>query len=100
MCNVGINFLFLDSEITFSSDNCRLEGNNTLIVEGEMSIAGSTKNINMALDFSIQGNKAYVSGVYDFTHSDYNIEPYTAFFGQVRNAEPLRISFDMAGQAL
>jgi len=88
------------SEITFSSTGCEKSGSDSLSITGEMFIAGTSRNISLDVDFSIRNGKAYVSGEYNFTHSDYNIEPYTAFFGQVRNGEDLRITFDMAGQAL
>ena len=49
------------------------------------------------IEFTAQGDVLYMSSTIDFTHSDFGLEPYSAFFGAVRNAEPLKITFDMVG---
>ena len=85
--------------ISFDSTTCRLE-NDLLVVTGEMTIAGSTKSMDLDISFSPTNEQFYMSGVIDFTHSDFNITPYSAFWGAVRNSEPLKISFDMVGSAI
>ena len=87
------------STISFDSTGCRLE-NDALIVTGDMTIAGSTKSMDLDIVFTPTNEQFYMSGVIDFTHADFNITPYSAFWGAVRNSEPLKISFDMVGSAI
>jgi len=83
--------------ISFESTGCQLLDENTLRVSGDMSIVNEVRSWDVDIDFTAQTNAFYMSSVIDFTHSDFGIEPYSAFFGAVRNAEPLKITFDMVG---
>ena len=62
-----------------------------------MSIANEVRSWDVDVEFTAQADAFYMSSVIEFTHSDFGIEPYSAFFGAVRNAEPLKITFDMVG---
>ena len=70
-----------------------------LIVTGDMFIAGATTEMVVNVTVTPTADKFYMSSVIDFTHADFNITPYEAFFGAIRNAEPLTITFDMVGFA-
>ena len=83
--------------ISFESSGCQLLDEDTLRVTGNMSIVNEVRSWDVDIDFTIQSDTFYMSSVIDFTHSDFGIEPYSAFFGAVRNAEPLKITFDMVG---
>ena len=83
--------------ISFVSTGCQLLHERILTVTGDMSITDEVKTWDIDIDFTVQPDALYMSSVIDFTHSDFGIEPYSAFFGAVRNAEPLKITFDMVG---
>jgi len=83
--------------ISFESSSCQLLDEDTLRVTGDMSIVNEVRSWDVDIDFTTQSDAFYMSSVIDFTHSDFGIEPYSAFFGAVRNAEPLKITFDMVG---
>lgn len=83
--------------IQFESSKCELIDSNQLDVTGNMFIAGTTKEMVLNMSITVQGNEFYTSGVIDFNHSDFNITPYSAFWGAVQNSQPLKISFDMVG---
>jgi len=83
--------------ISFESSSCQLLDEDTLRVTGDMSIVNEVRSWDVDIDFATQSDAFYMSSVIDFTHSDFGIEPYSAFFGAVRNAEPLKITFDMVG---
>ena len=86
------------TSIWFESTSCEgADGN--LVVTGDMFIAGTTTEMELDISISPTNDKFYMTGVIDFTHSDFNMTPYEAFFGAVRNAEPLKITFDMVGFA-
>ena len=84
--------------IWFESSSCT-KVNSGLVVNGEMFIAGTATEISIDMNTTLSSDKFYMSGVIDLTHSDFNMTPYEAFFGAVRNAEPLTITFDMVGFA-
>ena len=86
-----------NSTISFVSTECSLLHERILRVTGDMAIRNEVKTWDIDIDFTVQSDALYMSSVIDFTHSDFGIEPYSAFFGAVRNAEPLKITFDMVG---
>ena len=83
--------------ISFVSTGCQLLDEDTLVVTGDMAIRNMTKTWDIDVEFTASQEVFYMSSIIDFTHSDFGIEPYSAFFGAVRNAEPLKITFDMVG---
>ena len=83
--------------ISFTSSECQLLDEETLKVIGDMTIKNEVRTWDIDVRFTAQSNALYISSIIDFTHSDFGIEPYSAFFGAVRNAEPLKITFDMVG---
>jgi len=85
--------------ISFVSSSCQLLDDETIRVTGDMTIRNTTRQWDIDIDFTAQSERFYMSSVIDFTHSDFNITPYSAFWGAVRNSEPLKISFDMVGAA-
>ena len=85
------------SDISFTSTGCEFVSEDTLTVTGDMTIRNVTKEWDVNLSFAAQEDEFYMSSVIDFTHSDFNITPYSAFFGAVSNSEPLKITFDMVG---
>lgn len=84
------------ASIWFESSDCT-QSESGLIVTGDMFIAGATREIDVVMNTTINQDAFYMSGVIDFTHADFGITPYEAFFGAVRNAQPLSITFDMVG---
>jgi len=87
----------MNPTISFVSSGCELIDEDTLRVTGDMAIKDTVREWEVDVDFTARSDSFYASSVIDFTHSDFNITPYSAFFGAVRNSEPLKISFDMVG---
>jgi polyisoprenoid-binding protein YceI len=86
------------TSIWFESTYCEATDSG-LMVTGDMFIAGTTTEMIVNVTVTPTADKFYMSSVIDFTHADFNITPYEAFFGAIRNAEPLTITFDMVGFA-
>ena len=84
--------------IWFESTSCE-EANGNLLVTGDMFIAGTTTEMVIDISMTPTNDKFYMTSVIDFTHADFNMTPYEGFWGAVRNAEPLKITFDMVGFA-
>ena len=83
--------------ISFVSSECELADEGNMIVTGDMAIRNEVQRWNIDIEYSAHSETFYMTSTIEFNHSDFGIEPYSAFFGAVRNAEPLRISFDMVG---
>ncbi|MEC7986082.1 MAG: YceI family protein [Myxococcota bacterium] len=94
----------LDAEnhpyISFVSASCSLDSSAKLRVTGDFTLVGTTREVDLVMDFMIDGNMFYARGRFDFNHSDFNLTPYSALNGFIRNDEPLNIHFDMVGSAL
>jgi len=89
-------------EMTFESNNCDSDPgalSGSLQVTGDLEIIGNAASTNITLDFNLQGGRFYGNGGFQMNHSDFGLEPYSAFAGAVRNAEKLVFSFDMVGSA-
>ena len=84
------------SEITFESSGCELDAD-TLIITGDMTIRNTTRTVTFDMDIDVSSEELFMLGSINFNHSDFNIEPYGAFGGFVKNSQPLSISFDMLG---
>ena len=83
--------------ISFVSSECELIDEGTLRVIGDMAIKNTVREWQLDVDFTPRSDSFYASSVINFTHSDFNITPYSAFFGAVRNSETLKITFDIVG---
>ena len=83
--------------ISFVSNSCSLDNDSTLRVTGDFTLVGTTKEVDLVMNFLVEDNLFYASGRFDFTHSDFDLTPYSGLNGFVRNAEPLNIHFDMVG---
>ena len=84
------------TEITFASTSCEIDAE-TLIITGDMTLRGTTRTLSFDVDFDASNDEFFMLGSINFNHSDFNIEPYSAFGGFVKNSQPLTISFDMLG---
>ena len=85
-------------DITFESTGCELDGDN-LIISGDMTLRGTTRSLSFDVDLDVNNDEFFMLGSINFNHSDFNMEPYSAFGGFVKNSQPLQISFDMLGFA-
>ncbi len=85
--------------ISFASTSCEGQGgtDGELIVNGGLTVRGVTKNVSVPVNFQIRDGKFYVQGTIDSVHADFGMEPYSAFFGAVKNADAIQMNFDMVG---
>jgi polyisoprenoid-binding protein YceI len=78
--------------IAFRSRNVRLaDGDGPLVVEGELTIAGSTRPVTARLDVSADGR---VSGTIPLTQSNWGIKPYRGLMGALKVRDELEIVID------
>jgi polyisoprenoid-binding protein YceI len=78
--------------IVFRSREVRMaDGEGPLVVEGELTIAGSTRPVTAQLDVSTDGR---VSGTIPLTQSHWGIKPYRGLMGALKVRDELEIVID------
>ena len=78
--------------ITFRSRDVRqADGEGPLVVEGELTMAGSTRPVTARLDVSADGR---VSGTIPLTQSNWGIKPYRGLMGALKVRDDLEIVID------
>ncbi len=78
--------------IAFRSRAVRLaDGDGPLVVEGELTIAGSTRPVTARLDVSRDGR---VSGTIPLTQSNWGIKPYRGLMGALKVRDELEVVID------
>jgi polyisoprenoid-binding protein YceI len=78
--------------IAFRSNEVRLaDGEGSLVVEGELTIAGSTRPVTARLDVSADGR---ISGTIPLTQSSWGIKPYRGLMGALKVRDELEIVMD------
>lgn len=85
--------------IEFASTSCSGAGglSGEIQVTGGLTIRGVTKSFTLPVDFQVAEGQLYATGVFEFTHSDFNFSPYSAFAGAVKNSQRLKMAFDVVG---
>jgi len=73
-------------------------GNETsfqLMANGNLTIAGSTKEVSFPVDAYIQDGDTYqFTGSYELNMKDYDVDPPSAVFGTIKSGEVVTILFD------
>ena len=82
--------------ISFVGSNCQ-GGDDTLMVDGEMTVAGGTGRFTVELAMVISDGRLYLQGGIDAEHDDFGMTPYSAYGGFVRNNDPLLFTIDVVG---
>jgi polyisoprenoid-binding protein YceI len=77
--------------IVFHSTATRLGDGATLIVEGELTMAGSTRPVTAGLGVDADG---HVTGTIALTQSDWAIKPYRGLMGALKVRDELEIVVD------
>jgi len=68
----------------------------TLNVTGDLTAAGFTKEINVSLELQkLESSKLKVTGSYPLDMVEYEIEPPTAMFGQLKTGKDVTIEFEL-----
>lgn len=85
-------------EIHFQSNTCAGSGESRT-ASGTLAIRGVSKAVQVPLKLTVKGGTLKASGGFSLKHSDFGFQPYTAFFGALKNQEELRFTIDVVGAA-
>jgi len=88
------------STIAFDSTTCSGDSGTggTLTVQGGLTVRGRTADVSLPVRFEIDDGQFYAQASFDMNHSQFGMEPYSAYGGAVRNDDPLRFTLDIVGQ--
>lgn len=64
-------------------------------ISGKLTIAGTTKQVQIPVQGTVQNGTASVSGVYPMSMPDYGVKPPTAMFGAIKSGKDIKIHFNM-----
>jgi polyisoprenoid-binding protein YceI len=71
-------------------------GTYTITCQGNLTIAGTTKPIQLTANAVVKGNgKIECSGEYALKMTDYNVEPPSFMFGSVKTGDDLLVKFSV-----
>jgi polyisoprenoid-binding protein YceI len=77
--------------ITFSSNTLGVSGGGTLIVHGELTMAGATKPASFEFELRDDGR---IGGTLPVTQSEWGIKPYRAFMGALKVRDTVEVVLD------
>jgi len=85
-------------DITFKLTNvksldCGSSSNCKVTVTGNLTIAGTTKRMDISFDLRTSGNTITLTGNKKFNMTDFNVEPPTAMFGTVTTGDAVDVVF-------
>ncbi len=75
------------------SIDCTTTGNCKVTTTGNLTIAGTTKPIEIIFDAKVNGDKMVLSGTKSIKMTDFKVDPPTAMFGTITTGDELTIKF-------
>lgn len=79
--------------MTFKSSKATVDANGTVKAEGQLTIAGTTKDVTLIANSSVDGGKVTFEGKTTFNMTSYNVEPPTAMFGTITTGDEVTIVY-------
>jgi polyisoprenoid-binding protein YceI len=72
-------------------------GGNSFVLntEGQLTIAGTTKDVVMSVTAVVNGGDVKFSGDYTMKMTDFNIDPPTAVWGTIKTGDEIKIEFSI-----
>ena len=81
--------------ITFKLKNVKSVTGNQITVAGDLSIAGTTKPVELNANYSLSGGTVKLTGSKEIDMTTWNIDPPTAMFGTIKTGEVINIKYNL-----
>ncbi len=81
--------------ITFKSTKIEKQDNDKYRISGELTIHGVTNPVSLEVMAEKEGIKSHIRGSLKFKQSDFDIKPYSAAFGSVKNKDEVVLVIDL-----
>jgi polyisoprenoid-binding protein YceI len=86
-------------EIKFSLKGDNVISGEKATIPGLLTIAGKTKEVNVAVDFDAQNPQKFkVSGEVPLKMTEFNVDPPTAMMGTIKTGDEVIVKFDLEFQ--
>lgn len=73
--------------------DCAANGNCKVATSGTLTIAGTTKPIDITFDAKVNGDRIVLTGNQSIKMTDYKVDPPTAMFGTITTGDQVTIKF-------
>ncbi|MBE0651801.1 MAG: YceI family protein [Bacteroidales bacterium] len=80
-----------DQETTMSLSGDKFSGK----VSGKLTVAGTTKEVLIPIEGTLENGAIAISCVYPISMSDYGIKPPTALFGSIKSGNDIQVHFNL-----
>ncbi|MGN8224130.1 YceI family protein [Gracilimonas sp. BCB1] len=81
--------------ITFSLTEIQSIGSSSITANGELTIAGVTKNVQMEVEYQLQPDGSIlISGKQNIDMTEFNVDPPTAMFGSIKAGAKVDVEFN------
>ncbi len=86
--------------ISFKSSSCEVSGS-TINIKGNLTVKGKTKAVTIPLKGFSSDAAGFKSGKSTFSvkGSEFGVEPFSAMFGQLKNADKWTFHYSLSGKA-
>jgi polyisoprenoid-binding protein YceI len=74
-------------------------GDNELTLNGEMTIAGTTKMVKIRTPYEIKDNVIEIEGKHSMKMTDFNVDPPTAVMGTIKTGDEVVVRFNLVFKA-
>ena len=83
----------------FQSTEClpKEEESDALTLRGDFTLRDQTRPVEATVYFQSIDGHLYAQGTLEITHTQFGLEPFSAFFGSIKNADRIAIAFDVHG---
>ena len=81
-------------EIRYTAKTCVTKGER-VHVTGDLTLRGVTKTVTSLLDITVTDGTFHAKGEFRATHDDFDMKPFTALAGALRNDNPLRFFLEV-----
>lgn len=81
--------------IIFKLKNVKSVSGNNITVTGDLSIAGTTKPVELNAKYSVSGGTVKLTGSKEIDMTTWNIDPPTAMFGTIKTGEVINIKYNL-----
>lgn len=85
--------------IAYRSTSVEPAESGAIRVTGELELHGTTRTVSFTTTPEVDGDTLRGRAEIEFLQSDYGIEPYSAFFGMVRNRDEAKLVIDLVAVA-
>ena len=82
--------------IQFDSSGC-IQSGAKVTVTGNLNMHGKSRPTTVSMSVTADGTAFKASGAFDANHTDWGFDPFSAFFGAVKNLNKLTFVIDVVG---